>query len=158
MIDIGNIYRQTFRAIKNDTELLDLLDVEYKGVDENTFLTNLRTQVIEGTAPDDLLNNYSTRLCLHELDGTSKGLLDEVSYFVVDIHITKDKNEQTGILSKIVKRLIEILDNKERAKQGLQPLPIGLYGLIYSKRKMSTTKSSTGWEKYTLTFKYINII
>ena len=67
MYDIRKIYRETFRAIKNDTKLLDLLKVKYKDVDENTFLTNLRTQVIESTDVDDLLNNYSTRFCIHDL-------------------------------------------------------------------------------------------
>ena len=34
MYDIRKIYRETFRAIKNDTKLLDLLKVKYKDVDD----------------------------------------------------------------------------------------------------------------------------
>lgn len=154
MINIKNIYREIFKAIKNDTKLLDLLGVEYKDVDENTFLTNLRVQVIEGSAPDDLLNNYATRLCVHELNGKYQGLIDEIAYVSIDIHITQDKNMQTGILSDIVQRVIELMDSKERKKEGKQPLDIGLYGLIYSSRSFDNKASSTGWEKYTITFSY----
>lgn len=158
MIDIRNIYRQTFNAIKKDTRLLDLLDVEYKGVDNNTFLDNLRTQVTEGSAPDDLINNYKTRLCIHERDGGYKGKREEVGYFQVDIHITKDKNMQTGRLSDIIKRTIEILDTRQRKVQGLQPLNIGLYGLEYKTRFFEDRSHNTGWEKYTVVFEYRYIL
>ena len=67
MFDIRKVYKETFKAIKKDTQLLDLLKVKYKDVDNNTFLTNLRAQVIESQTVDDLLNNYSTRLCIYEL-------------------------------------------------------------------------------------------
>lgn len=154
MINIRNIYKQIFTTIKNDTKLLDLLGVEYKDVDNNTFLTNLRSQVIEGSAPDDLLNDYSTRLCVHELNGKYQGLIDEIAYISIDIHITQDKNMQTGILSDIVKRIVELMDSKERKKEGKQPLDIGLYGLIYSSRSFDSKASSTGWEKYTINFSY----
>lgn len=154
MYDIRKIYRETFRAIKNDTKLLDLLKVKYKDVDENTFLTNLRTQVIESTDVDDLLNNYSTRLCIHELTSGYSTTIDETSYLAVDIYITQDRNMQTGLLSDIVKRVIEIFDTKERQKQGLEPLDIGLYGLTYRNRIANTRSGSTGWLKHTLVFKY----
>lgn len=155
MIDIRNIYKETFRAIKQDTKLLDLLGVEYKGVDNNTFLTNLRKQVIEGSSPEDMLNDYSTRVCYHETSGKAKTGLDETAYLAVDVHITKDRNMQTGLLSDISKRIVEILDSKERKKQGLQPLNVGFYGFIYNDRIFDEKSSTTGWEKYTLIFKYI---
>lgn len=159
MIGIKDIYRQTFRAIKNDTKLLDLLDVEYKDVDENTFLTNLRRQVVEGSAPDDLLNDYSTRLCIHELNGKyQSGKREEIAYLVIDVHITKDKNMQTGLISDIVQRIIEILDSNQRKRQGLQPLQIGLYGLTYNNRLFDEKSNATGWEKYTITFEYRYIL
>lgn len=158
MIDIKNIYTQAFRAIKNDTKLLDLLDVEYKDVDVNTFLTNLRSQVTEGSAPDDLLNNYKTRLCIHERDGSYRGKFEEVGYLVVDIHVTKDRNMQSGILSDIIKRLIEVLDTRQRKKQGLQPLNVGLYGLQYNTRTFSDRANNTGWEKYSVIFEYRYIL
>lgn len=158
MIDIKNIYIQTFKAIKNDTQLLDLLDVEYKSVDSNTFLSNLREQVTEGSAPDDLLNNYKTRLCIHERDGSHRSMYEEVGYVSVDIHITKDRNMRTGLLSDIVKRLVEVLDTRQRKKQGLEPLDIGLYGLQYNSRTFNDRNNNTGWEKYTVVFEYRYIL
>jgi hypothetical protein len=158
LIDIRNIYSQTFKAIKNDTKLLDLLDVEYKNVDNNKFLTNLRAQVIEGSAPDDLLNNYKTRLCIHERTGSSMGLYEELGYLVVDIHITKDRNSQTGVLSDIVKRLVEVLDTAQRKKRGLPKLNIGLYGLKYNTRTFEDRSQNTGWEKYSVVFEYKSIL
>ena len=154
MIDIKNIYIQTFQAIKNDKKLLNLLGVEHDGVDNNTFLKNLRAQVIEGTSPDDLINNYKTRLCIHERDGSHKGIYEEIGYIAVDIHITKQRNMSTGILSDIIKRLIEVLDSRQRKKEGLQPLSIGLYGLKYNTRKNNDKSDNTGWEKYTVIFEY----
>lgn len=159
MIDIKYIYKQTFKAIKNDTKLLDLLDVEYKDVDENTFLTNLRKQVIEGSSPEDMLNDYSTRICIHELSGKyQSGKREEIAYLNIDIHITKDRNMQTGLVSDIVKRVIEIMDSKQRQRQGLQPLPIGLYGLTYNNRMFDEKSNTTGWEKYTISFEYRYIL
>ena len=43
---------------------------------------------------------------------------------------------------------------KERQKQGLEPLDIGLYGLTYRNRIANTRSGSTGWLKHTLVFKY----
>lgn len=158
MLDIRSIYIQTFRAIKNDTELLDLLDVEYKGVDANTFLANLREQVTEGSAPDDLLNNYKTRLCIHENNAISVGTFEDIGYVAIDIHITKDRNSQSGVLSDIVSRLVSVLDTRQRKKRGLKPLEIGLYGLKYNTRTFEDRSNNTGWEKYTVIFEYRSII
>lgn len=155
MFDIRKLYKETFRAIKNDTKLLDLLDVNYKGLDENTFLTNLRVQVVESTEADGLLNNYKTRLCIHELSSSQATYVDDTRYLAVDIYITQDRNMQTGLLSDIEKRIIEIFDSKERLKQGLEPLNIGLYGLTYRNTNANTRSGSTGWMKQTIVFKYI---
>ena len=154
MFDIRKVYKETFKAIKKDTQLLDLLKVKYKDVDNNTFLTNLRAQVIESQTVDDLLNNYSTRLCIYELTSGYVTDVDAIRYLAVDIYITQDRNMQTGLLSDIVKRVIEIFDSKERQKQGLEPLDIGLYGLTYRNRIANTRSGSTGWLKHTLVFKY----
>lgn len=157
MFDFRQLYKETFKAIKNDKKILDLLQVEYKDVDENTFLRNLRVQVIEGNEVDDLLNNYKTRLCIHELTSSYATMVDEIGYLCVDIYITQDRNKQTGILSDVVKRLVEIFDSKERQKQGLEPLKIGLYGLTYRNRNADARSSSTGWTKYRVIFKYTYI-
>ena len=154
MFDIRKVYKETFKAIKKDTQLLDLLKVKYKDVDNNTFLTNLRAQVIESQTVDDLLNNYSTRLCIYELTSGYVTDVDAIRYLAVDIYITQDRNMQTGLLSDIEKRIIEIFDTKERQKQGLEPLKIGLYGLTYRNRIANTRSGSTGWLKHTLVFKY----
>lgn len=158
MIDIKKIYKEVFNAIKNDTQLLDLLEVSYKGVNKNTFLTNLRKQVIEGSTPDGLLKTYEVRLCVHERDGAFRGLHEDVGYINIDIHISKDKNKVQGVLSDIVKRVIEIMDTNERKKQGLQPLQVGLYGLDYKTRTFESRSSYTGWEKYSITFEYRYIL
>ena len=154
LVDIKKIYIEVFGAIKNDTKLLDLLEVEYKDVDKNTFITNLRKQVVEGSSPDGLLKTYEVRLCVHERDGAFRGLHEDVGYLNIDIHISKDKNKTNGILSDIVKRIIEIIDTEERNKQGLQPLKVGLYGLCYKTRTFESRSSYTGWEKYSITFEY----
>ena len=158
MIDIKKIYIEVFNAIKNDTELLDLLEVKYKGVDKNTFLTNLRKQVIEGSTPDGLLKTYEIRLCVHERDGAFRGLHEDVGYLDIDIHISKDKNKMSGVLSDIAKKVIEVMDTNERKKQGLQPLKIGLYGLDYKTRTFEKRSNYTGWEKYSITFEYRHIL
>lgn len=159
MINIKNIYRETFLAIKRDTELLDMLEVVYDGVDENTFLTNLRKQVQEINEPENLLNDYSTRICYHERDGGYRTQREEVGYLAVDIHISKDKNRLDGRMSDIIKRVIEVLDTKERAKRGLEPLNVGLYGLQYKNRVYNETRSrGTGWDKYSIYFEYIYIL
>ena len=158
MIDIKKIYIEVFNAIKNDTELLDLLEVKYEGVDRNTFLTNLRKQVIEGSSPDGLLKTYEIRLCVHERDGAFRGLHEDVGYLNIDIHISKDKNKINGVLSNVVKKVIEVLDTNERKKQGLQPLKVGLYGLDYKTRTFENRSNYTGWEKYSITFEYRYIL
>lgn len=159
MIDIRNIYIQIFLAIKNDTELLDLLEIKYQGVDENTFLTNLRKQVLEMSQPNDLLNDYSTKVCVHERDGSHQPRsFEEVGYMCVDIHMAKDRNVRDNRLAVIVKRIIEILDTRQREKQGLKKLDIGLYGLTYKTRAFGELSNSSGWEKYTITFEYKYIV
>lgn len=158
MIDIKKIYKEVFNAVKNDTQLLDLLEVSYKGVDRNTFITNLRKQVIEGSTPDGLLKTYEIRLCVHEREGAFRGMHEDVGYLSIDIHISKDKNKVQGVLSDIVKRVIEVMDSNERKKQGLQPLKIGLYGLNYKTRTFENRSSYTGWEKYSITFEYRYIL
>lgn len=158
MIDIKNIYKQTFRAIKNDTKLLDLLGVKYKDVDENTFLTNLRKQVTETSSPERLLEDYSTRICVHERDGGYRGIYEEVGFLTIDVHVSKDRNTRTGELSDVVKRVIEILDTRQREKQGLKKLNIGLYGLKYNTRVYSEKHNNTGWEKYSIIFEYRYIL
>ena len=155
MFDIRKVYKETFKAIKKDTQLLDLLKVKYKDVDNNTFLTNLRVQVIESQTVDDLLNNYSTRLCIYELTSGYVTDVDAIRYLAVDIYITQDRNMQTGLLSDIEKRIIEIFDTKERQKQGLEPLKIGLYGLTYRNTVANVRSGSTGWLRQTIVFKYI---
>lgn len=158
MFDIRNVYTQTFLAIKNDTKLLDLLEIEYEDVDENTFLTNLRKQITETSSPEGLLNDYSTRVCVHERDGGRTSGLDDVGYLCVDIHIPKDKNKLDNRLSRIATRVIEVLDTKERRKQGLPQLNIGLYGLTCKGRVLDELANNTGWEKYRITFEYTYLI
>lgn len=158
MIDIKKVYVQAFLAIKNDTKLLDLLGVAHENVDANTLVATLREQVIEATTPENLLNNYKTRLCIHERDGGYRGKREAVDYLAIDIHIPKDRNMQTGLLSDIVKRLIEVLDTGQRKKQGLQPLKVGLYGLKYNTKVFSERAGTVGWEKYTVVFEYRYIL
>lgn len=158
MIDIKNIYKQTFKAIKNDTKLLDLLDVEYEDVDENTFLTNLRKQVTETSAPERLLDDYKTRLCIHERDGGYRGKYEEVGFLAVDVHVSKDRNMRTGEMSDVVKRIIEVLDTRQRKRQGLPKLDVGLDGLNYITRAFSEKANNTGWEKYSIIFEYRYIL
>jgi hypothetical protein len=86
------------------------------------------------------------------------GLYEELGYLVVDIHITKDRNSQTGVLSDIVKRLVEVLDTAQRKKRGLPKLNIGLYGLKYDTRTFEDRSQNTGWEKYSVVFEYKSIL
>lgn len=153
---IKQVHVETFKALKNDTELLDLLEVDYKGLSPNEVMTNVRKQIIESSKPDGLLTDYSTRLAIHEEDGGFNGINTETSYLAIDIHITNDNNKKDRRALLIIQRLIELLDTKQRAKQGLPKLPIGLDGLVYTTKRVEnvSTRTTTGWEKYTVVFKY----
>lgn len=160
MFNIKNIYIQIFLAIKSDDKLLDLLEIDHGSeVDENTFLTSLRKQVLEMSEPNDLLNDYNTKVCVHERNGSyNSRSYEEVGYICVDIHIAKDRNVRDNRLSEIVKRIIEILDSKQRARQGLSKLDIGLYGLTLKTRTLNELSNSSGWEKYSIVFEYKYIV
>lgn len=157
MIDIKDVYVQTFLAIKEDTQLLDLLEIEYENIEENEFMNKLRTQIVDTSFPTDLLTDNATRLCIHEQDESYKsGMFQETAYLAIDINITKDKNALDRRSFLIMKRLIEVLDSKQRERQYKQPLKIGLYGLEYVTRLLKDQRysSTTGWERYTVVFKY----
>lgn len=156
MIDIKDVYVQTFLAIKQDDQLLDLLDIEHEGVEENEFMTKLRSQVVDTSRPDDLLTDNATRLCIHEQDESYRsGKFEETAYLAIDINIPKDKNAVDRRSYMIMKRLIEVLDSNQRKREYKQPLPIGLYGLEYITRLKDNQRNiTTGWEKHTVVFKY----
>lgn len=155
MIKLKNVFIQVFNAIKNDKQLLDLLGVTYEGVDKQAFLTDLRRHVIEASKPDGILKEYHTRLCLHENNGLKSGSYNNIAYFTIDIHVSKENNTKDGRLSDISQRIIEIVDTTERKKVGLPPLDVGLYGLNYNSKNMASNQSgNTGWEMYTIVFEY----
>ena len=156
MIDIKDVYVQTFLAIKQDTQLLDLLEIKYENVEPNEFMTQLRSQVVDTSHPDDMLTDNATRLSIHEQDESYRsGKFQETAYLAVDINVTKDKNAKDRRSYKIMKRLIEVLDSDQRKKECKQPLPIGLDGLVYVTRlKDNQRNTTTGWEKHTVVFKY----
>lgn len=153
MIDISNIYKQVFRAIKEDETLLSLIGIKVDEYEQYELIQKIRSQVYEGTSPDDILTDYSTRLCLHEKRGAFKTNAN-VGFFQIDVHVTKDKNTKTGILSRVIKRVIEVIDSDERRKCGLPQLQIGLNGLRVVERSFSPNSGISGWEKYTIIFEY----
>ena len=51
-------------------------------------------------------------------------------------------------------RIVEVLDTRERKKRGLERLSLGLEGLEYKERSLNQKRVNTGWEKFTLVFKY----
>ncbi|MEE1072242.1 MAG: hypothetical protein U0L26_07620 [Cellulosilyticum sp.] len=161
MIDLKNVFVTVFMAIKEDKQLLDLLEIKYEGVEVNDFMTQLRKQVVEVLNPDNLLDEYATRLSIHEQDGAYNypSSVDN-SFLAVDIYISVDKNVKDRRALLILKRLIEVLDSKQRKREGKQPLPIGLYGLNYHTRMLNqrTNGRTTGWEKYTVVFKYSYLV
>lgn len=158
MIDLKDIYVTVFLTIKEDKQLLDLLEIKYEGISENDFMRQLRKQVQETLNPDDLLNQYETRLSVHEQDGAYNYPTHvDNSFLAVDIYISKEKNMKDRRALLILKRLIEILDTNQRKYDGKKQLPIGLYGLNYHSRNLNqkgATNKTTGWEKYTVVFKY----
>ena len=158
MINIKNIYKQVFNTFKQDSELLDLLEIEYENVDRNTFLENMRKQVVEMTAPDDILNDYSTRVCVHETSAMANSYCMDISYIAIDVHISKDRNVIDGRLNDIVNRIVLLLDSSNRKRNGKEPLNVGLYGLNYNKRVMEEQSGNTGWEKYRLIFEIRSFI
>lgn len=161
MIDLKKVFVTTFLAIKEDKELLDLLEIKHEGVEENDFMTQLRKQVVEVLNPDNLLDEYETRLCIHEQDGSYNYPTSvDNSFLAVDIYISVDKNVKDRRALLIVKRLIEVLDSRQRKRVGKQPLSIGLYGLNYHTRNLDHKSSgrTTGWEKYTVVFKYSYLV
>lgn len=152
MFDLKEVYVKVFRAIRDDQTLLDLLEIEV-GDDYNQFLTTLRDRVIDSPSPDDLLNNNATRICIYE-NQSDKYMNTDIGYIRLDIHITQDKNALDRRVLKIIKRLIEILDTKERKLQGLPRLGIGLDDLEFYQRLPAQEVSYSGWDKYSLLFRY----
>lgn len=143
MIDLKNIYVEVFSAIKSDTEMLDLLEIDYSSGDKNELIKNIREQVLDTSKPDDLLTNYKTRICIYEGD-SNRNSSTERGYIRIDIHITQDKNAIDRRLLKIAKRLVEIIDTKERELRGLKPLSVGFDGLTAKNRGTSSAYGSTG--------------
>lgn len=103
--------------------------------------------------PGDMLNDYSTKICIRESDGSYRNGVEDIGFIAIDIHTTEDKDSANRIHLSILQRVIEILDSYERRKTDKKPLKIGVDGLVYAKRP-STTFVSTGWEKHTILFKY----
>lgn len=153
MIDFKDIYTKIFREIRDDDEMLRLLEVEKDAPTRNAFIKKLRTQVIDTVSPGDMLNDYSTKLCIHEADGSYRAGVEDYGYIAIDIHTTQDKDARDRRHLLVLKRLIEVLDTRERKKGSKKPVDIGLQGLVY-KRRPNTTYVSTGWEKHTVLFEY----
>ena len=122
-------------------------------MDRNSFLKQLRSQVMDTSSPGDMLNDYSTKICIRESDGSYRNGVEDIGFIAIDIHTTEDKDSANRIHLSILQRVIEILDSYERRKTDKKPLKIGVDGLVYVKRP-STTFVSTGWEKHTVLFKY----
>lgn len=113
----------------------------------------IRESIREIIKPDDIMNNNKTRLCVHPDTGSWNPNRMVVKYLAVDIHITNDHDEIDRRGNKILKRVIEILDSRERKLHGMDPLPIGLIGLQYKNDKQEETNNS-GWQKYSVVFEY----
>lgn len=159
MIDIGKIYDLIFRTISKEDKLLTLLEIDKNSFQDNyAFLEQLRTQIEESLSPSDRLNDYSTRLCIHEGNGGVPVYLEEIGEVVIDINITSEKNSKDRRMFSIASCLIDMLDTKQRKKRGLPPLQIGLNGLTYIDRYQDTSNNATGWEKYSVVFKYSFLI
>ncbi len=159
MFDIKNVFVQVFRVIESDTELLSLIGIDRSEYDtENDFLVALRKQVIDAEVPDDLLNNYDIRLCIHETEGGYTNQLQEVGYLSIDIHISQDKNTKDRRHLQIQRRIIDALDTNCRKREGLPHVPIGLDGLSYKRRQTDLRPSTTGWEKHSVIFEYKYLI
>lgn len=158
MFDLKKINVEIFKAICGDDKLLDLLGIEKTQVDHETFIEVVRQQVLDTDTPDNLLNNYATRLCIHDSSGGSITNIEETGYVAIDIHITQDKTAIDRRHLLIIKRVIELLDTENRRKEGLQPLKIGLYGLTYKRRNPNQSSNNTGWEKHSVIFEYKYLI
>lgn len=158
MFDLKKVNIEIFRAIRDDVKIINLLEIEKNTMDKDTFLSALRKQVLDTQKPDNLLNDYSTRICIHDTPGGSANDIEEIGYVAIDIHITQDKTAIDRRHLMIIKRIIEILDTTNRQKEGLKPLNIGLYGLSYRRRSQDQISNSTGWEKHTVIFEYKYLI
>lgn len=155
MINIKQVSVAVFLAIKNDKKLLELIDINRDDfIDDGEFMKQLRKQIVDSSFPDDMLNDNSIRLCIHEQQGGYVSRPVDVKYLAIDIHITKDKNVIDRRALLIMQRLVEVLDTKERNKQCKDKLPIGLYGLEYIDRYLNQKSTITGWEKHSVIFKY----
>ena len=133
--------------------MLELLEIDKSAMDRNSFLKQLRSQVMDTSNPGDMLNDYSTKICIRESEGSYRDGVEDIGFIAIDIHTTEDKDSANRIHLSILQRVIEILDSYERRKTDKKPLKIGVDGLVYVKRP-STTFVSTGWEKHTILFKY----
>lgn len=158
MIDFKKMYVETFKAIKNDTKLLDLLEIEHKDLEPNVVLKNVRKQIQETSRIEDLLKENAIKLAIHEGDQGYKSSIEETRYINIDILISKDKNRKERRALLLMQRLIEVLDTEQRKRRGLQALPIGLYGLEYRTQTLESRNTATGWEKFTVVFSYIYLL
>lgn len=153
MVNIRDVYIKIFREIRDDPQMIELLEIDQASMDRNSFLKQLKTQIIDTANPGDMLNDYSTKICIRESSGSYRTGVEDIGFVALDIHTTQDKDAVSRNHLKILQRLIEILDSSERRKQNKEPLDVGLEGLIYTQRP-STTFVSTGWEKHTILFRY----
>ncbi|RHU03335.1 hypothetical protein [[Eubacterium] hominis] len=154
IVDFRDIFVKTFVALANDSELIKLLDIDLAEVtDSNERMGKIREQIKESIKPNDILNNNNTRLCIHPETGEWQPSRQVIKYLAVDVHITNDRDEIDRRANKIVKRIIEVLDTRERKLHNLKPLEIGLIGLQYKKDSAEESQSS-GWQKYSVVFEY----
>lgn len=158
MFDLKKVNIEIFRAIRDDEKLIELLEIDRSNMDRDTYIEFLRKQVLDTENPDNLLNDYSTRICIHDSAGGLATTIEETGYIAIDIHITQDKTAVDRRHLMIIKRIIELLDTSNRRNAGLAPLPIGLYGLNYKRRDPNQESNSTGWEKHTVIFEYKYLI
>lgn len=153
MVDIRDIYIKIFREIRDDEKLISLLEIDKASMTENEFIKQLRKQVLDTAKPGDMLNDYAPKLCIHEAEGSYRDVVEDYGFVAIDIHTTSDKDEKNRVHLKILQRLIEVLDTRERKKIGKNRVDVGLEGLVY-KRRPNTAVISTGWEKHTVLFEY----
>lgn len=171
MFDFSNLYTKTFWGLISDTNILSLLEIdEYSGTtfppdneeDEelfNQFMEKCVSQIFEGNTADNLLDNYSPKLAISErVSARGMNRKTEVGNVIIHTFITKDDNKREKKTYKLIDAIVNALDTKKREERLLPPIEVGLHGLEYVDRDPFGDTDASGWDLYTVIFRYEFIV
>lgn len=147
-LNLKDTMSNVFVALKDDEELLSLLKVPTRD------MKDIKKQLIEDRYPDGLVQDNLSRLCIYETPSSpTMNPNVERGWVEIDIYVTKENNRIDRRILLIAKRIIEVLDEKERVKRGKSPVQSGV-NLSYYNRLPNMFTDNESWIKHGLVFSY----